>query len=185
MRCFVAIDLDRDLAKHVKEIQSEIGNLDVDVKFVEPENLHFTLRFLGEVDESEIGVIKNSIEGVLKEIGTFKISIQGLGYFGGQKYVRTLWLDVNEGKGEFVKLMKNVNECLGSGKGNMSPHLTIGRVKSGRNRELLVGFIKKFKDVKMGEMIVKDVKLKKSVLTRSGPVYSDLVVFKLEGSAHE
>jgi 2'-5' RNA ligase len=48
-----------------------------------------------------------------------------------------------------------------------------------------MNFIKKSKDVNIGEMTVKDVKLKKSVLTRSGPVYSDMAVFKLEGSEHE
>jgi 2'-5' RNA ligase len=184
MRCFVAVDLDNDLARHVKEIQDRIVSLDVDMKLVEPGNLHFTLRFLGEVGESEIGMIKNSVENSLKGISAFKIGIGGLGYFGGQRYVRTLLLNVDEGKGEFVKLMKNVNNHLGGSEVNKPPHLTIGRVKSGRNRELIINFIKKSRDVNIGEMIVKDVKLKKSILTGSGPVYSDLAVFKLEGK-HE
>jgi len=185
MRCFVAVDLDRDLAKQVEEIQREISNLDVDVKFVDSENLHFTLRFLGEVNEDEIGVIKRSVEEGLKEIGVFKIKIQGLGYFGSSKHVRTLWLDINEGKDKFVKLMKNVNERLKIGEKNTSPHLTIGRVKSGKHRELLLNFINRSENVKVGEMIVKDVKLKSSALTRSGPAYSDLSVFKLRGNEYE
>ncbi|UCG95750.1 MAG: RNA 2',3'-cyclic phosphodiesterase [archaeon] len=185
MRCFVAVDLNRDLAKQVEDIQREITNLNVDVKFVEPENLHFTLRFLGEVNESEADAIERSIGECLRGFYAFKISIHGLGYFGIPRYIRTLWLDVNEGKDEFVKLMKNVNMCLKMGEENKSVHLTIGRVKSGKNRESLLNFINKSKDVKIGEMVVKDVKLKSSVLGRSGPVYSDLFVFKLGGKEHE
>lgn len=185
MRCFVAVDLDKDLVKHVKDIQMEINNLDVDVKFVEPENLHFTLKFLGEVSEGEIDAIKKSIQEGLKGLCVFKVGIQGLGYFGSSKYVRTLWLDVKGGEEKFMKLVKNVKECLTMGEENKSVHLTIGRVKSGKNRELLFNFINKSKNVKIGEMTVKDVKLKSSVLTGSGPVYSDLAVFKLREDEHE
>ena len=181
MRCFVAVDLDRCLVRQVKEIQDNMSNLNVDVKFVESENLHFTLKFLDEVSEDEIGVIKRSIEEALKNIDAFKISIEGLCYFGGSTYVRTLWLGVNEGKDEFVKLAKNVNDCIGKHEENTSPHLTIGRVKSGRNRELLLNFINKHKDVKIGEMDVKNVKLKSSTLTGKGPLYSDLAVFGFGG----
>ncbi|NIO21490.1 MAG: RNA 2',3'-cyclic phosphodiesterase [Candidatus Aenigmarchaeota archaeon] len=182
MRCFLAVDLNKDLAKQVKEIQNEIISMNLDIKLVEPENLHFTLKFLGEVEEDEVDVIKKSVERGLRGNYVFKINIQGLCYFGSPKHIKTLWLDVDEGKDDFVKLVKNMNDCLNIGEKNKSPHLTIGRVKSGRNRDLLLDFINKHKDVKIGEMAVKDVKLKSSVLTRNGPVYTDLAVFKLGGN---
>jgi len=71
------------------------------------------------------------------------------------------------------------------GKSSKKAHLTIGRVRSGKNRELLANFINKLKDVNVGEMYVKNVKLKKSVLMQKGPLYSDLVVFKLGGNIYE
>lgn len=181
MRCFIAVDLDRALVKQVKRVQDRISSLDVDVKFVEPENLHFTLKFLGEVSEGEIKNIINSVGDCVKGFNSFKIGIRGLDYFGNNKYVRTLWLGVDEGKDELVKLMKNVSSCLRAGKEEGTPHLTIGRVKSGGNREILLNFINKYEDVKLGEMVVKNVKLKRSVLTGKGPIYSDLAVFELGG----
>ncbi|NIO22441.1 MAG: RNA 2',3'-cyclic phosphodiesterase [Candidatus Aenigmarchaeota archaeon] len=181
MRCFVAVDLEKDLVKHIKELQNEIRNLNVDVKFVETENLHFTLKFLGELNENEIDVIKTSIGNGLKGVGVFKIRMRGIGYFGGPNHIRTLWVDVNEGKDKFTELVKNVNECLRIGEKNKTVHLTIGRIKSGKNRELLLNFMDKSKDIKIGEMDVKHVKLKSSVLTRDGPVYSDLAIFELKG----
>jgi len=181
MRCFIAVDLDRGLAGEIEKVQREIMNLGVGVKFVEPENLHFTLKFLGEVSEDEIGVIKNSIERGLGCANRFRIGISGMGYFGSQKHIRTLWMGVKEGKDEFVKLVDNVNRGLSIGEDGKNVHLTIGRVKSCKNEELLLNFINEHKDVNIGEMDVKDVKLKSSVLTSGGPLYSDLALFRLGG----
>jgi len=181
MRCFIAVDLDKDIVKQVKRIREEIGNLNVDVKFVELENLHFTLKFLGEVSEDEIDMIKKSVEECFKGVCSFNIEIRGVGYFGSQKHIRTLWLDVIKGKDEFVNLMNNLNKGLKIGEKNRTVHLTIGRVKSGRNTESLLSFINKHKDVNIGEMAVKDVKLKSSLLTMDGPIYSDLATFELGG----
>jgi len=185
MRCFIAVDLKKDIAEKVKEIQHKIANLDVDVKFVEPENLHFTLNFLGEVNEKEVEEIKKPLVQCLKDFHIFKIRISGLGFFGGSNYIRTLWFGLCEGENEFVKLMKRVNKYVKIGKGGEKAHLTIGRVRSGKNREVLANFINKLKGVNIGEMYVKNVKLKKSVLTQKGPVYSDLVVFKLRETINE
>ncbi len=185
MRCFIAVDLEKDIAEKVKEIQHKIAKLNVDVKFVEPENLHITLNFLGEVNENELEEIKKPLVQCLKDFHVFKIRISGLGFFGSPNYIRTLWFGLCEGENEFVKLMKSVNECVNIGKSSKKAHLTIGRVRSGKNRELLANFINKLKDVNVGEMYVKNVKLKKSVLMKKGPIYSDLVVFKLGGNINE
>ncbi len=179
MRCFIAVDLDKSLVNKVKEIQERLERLDVDVKFVEPQNLHFTLKFLGEVSDEEIETVKENLGKALKGIRAFRVKIGGLGFFGSPRYVRVIWLGVSEGMNDFVKLMKNVNEHVKVGKKSDSVHLTIGRVRTGRNRELLLNFINTFRNVNIGEMYVKSVKLKKSTLTSKGPIYSDLAEFRL------
>jgi 2'-5' RNA ligase len=179
MRCFISIDIGKNLMVKVIEIQKKIINLDIDVKLVEPENLHFTVKFLGDVNEDELNGIKKSLKDCVKGEGKFKINISGIGYFGKTSYIRTLWLGLNEGESELVKFMKKVNDCVKIGEKNFNPHLTIGRVKSGRNREILLNFLNEFKNVNIGEMEVDKIKLKSSDLTKKGPVYSDLDVFEL------
>ena len=179
MRCFIAIDVDKEIVSKIVELQKDIRNLDVDVKLVEPENIHFTVKFLGDVNENEVNGIKLSLEDYLSDVKSFPLTIKGIGYFGSSSYVRTLWLGLSKGEGELIELMKIVNNCVKIGDGRFSPHITIGRVKSCRNKETIMKFVNETKDVNMGEMEVTEVKLKSSELGRNGPKYSDLAVFKL------
>ncbi len=137
------------------------------------------MKFLGNVNENEVNDIKDSLKECLKGESEFKVNVNGIGYFGSTSYIRTLWLGVNQGEDELVKLMKRVNDCVKIGEGNFSPHLTIGRVRSGKNREILLRFVNESKNVDIGEMFVNKVNLKSSALTKKGPIYNDLAVFKL------
>ncbi len=180
MRVFIAIDLDKELINKIMEIESELKGNDIDVKFVEPENLHLTLKFLGEVGEDKIPEIEQNISRILGEFKQFRMRIDGFGYFGKPDYIRTLWLGIKEGKEEIIKIIKELNKTLNHIRKDdydPSPHLTIGRVKSGKNKELLLHEVEGLKDVNTGEMVVNEIKLKQSVLTKKGPEYSDLRVF--------
>ena len=179
MRCFIAVDIDDKMVERIVNLQNEISKLDVNVKFIEPENLHFTLKFLGDVNEEDINLVRKSLSESLKNEVEFEISIDSIGYFGSRSYIRTIWLGLNKGKEEFENLMKNVNSCVKLGKKNLSPHLTVGRVKSGKNRDSLLKFIGEANGVNVGSMNVKEVKLKSSELTKNGPIYSDLYTFTL------
>lgn len=189
MRLFIAVDITDEIRERVEQIINQIKELDVDVKFTESQNLHFTLKFLGEVPstiDGEDGVknIESSISKAISDIRPFKISIQGLGYFGSPKHIKTLWIDTaSPGREVLVKLAGQLNASLDHirhEEREPKPHLTIGRIKSGRNRETLLNYIEQNKHVKLGEMDVKLVKLKQSILSREGPHYTDLKVFELE-----
>ena len=179
MRCFLSVDLDKNLENRVAEIQKKIEVLGTDVNFVKPENLHFTIKFLGQIDKNEVEVIKKSLKICLKGESRFNIKICGIGYFGNPGHIRTLWLCIKEGENALTKLIKNVNENVKFGEVERTPHLTIGRVKYGEQRQILLDFICNNKNVNIGEMIVNEVKLKVSTLTKNGPIYNDLEVFKL------
>ncbi len=182
MRLFVAIELDENLRGKVEDIENQIRTCDCDVKFVEPENLHFTLKFLGEVPEQGVKEIEERISALVKGVKQFRLSLEGFGYFGKPDYMRSLWIDVGKGKDELVKLIEGMNQNLNHIRREVheaNPHLTIGRVKSGRNREALLETVNSLKDVKLGEMLVKFVKLKQSTLTKKGPIYTDLRSFEL------
>lgn len=182
MRAFIAIDLEKGLIGRVKEIQELLMGAGADVKFVEPGNLHFTVKFLGEISEQDLGGVKKAMEHSLSGFGPFRIGIEGLSCFGSESHLRTLFLDVKLGRDRLQELLNRVSRELDSFRHEArepKPHLTMGRVRSGRNREALLERIGELSRVKVGEMDVKSVKLKQSMLTRNGPVYSDLSVFEL------
>ncbi len=183
MRLFIAIDLTDEMRKKIIEIKKKLTSGEFDVKFVEPENLHITLKFLGDVEEDKIGYIYSVLENVSKKFKGFNVEIKGLGYFGSSKFIRVIWLGIEKGCSEIVSISEQLEKELGFLRKNEfkthSPHITIGRVKSGRNKDKLLRCIEELKDVNLGEMNVNVIKLKESILTKKGPIYSDLKSFKL------
>lgn len=182
MRLFVAIDLPEAVKEKAAFVIGKLKELGIDVKFTESENIHFTLKFLGEVSEDRVKEIEGIISNALGRTKPFRVSVEGIGYFGKPEYIKTIWVDTGEGREELVKLARAMNEALNDIRQEYrepKPHLTLGRVKSGRNREALLDKIEELRHVKFGEMDVKLVKLKQSVLSREGPQYTDLRSFRL------
>jgi 2'-5' RNA ligase len=130
------------------------------------------------VEESEIDRISKSLRFLENET-VFKIEINRLGYFGSPNYIRVVWLGIGNGEGKMKELLKRVNENVKFGEKNDSPHLTIGRIKAGKNRAALLKFIDENEKVKIGEMTVNEMQLKMSVLGRVGPTYKNMYIFRL------
>ncbi len=170
MRCFAAVDLDDSLKNKIKILQERIA--DYDVKLVEPQNLHFTLKFLGETDELTIGKVRERLGQVATNFHPFNATIKEVGVFPNMNYIRVIWL----GCKDMLNLQNAVNEALSDmfKKEKPSPHLTIARVRSGRYRNQIAEFASQHKDMEIGAMRVDKIKLKKSTLTRQGPVYEDI-----------
>ncbi len=182
MRLFIALELAEHLREKVAEIEASLKQCEGDVKFVEPENLHFTLKFLGETPEEFLPKVKEGIERAIWDVKQFNISLEGVGYFGSPKYLRTIWVGVKEGQDKVHEIMARLNNELDKFKKDThkpNAHLTVGRVKSSKGRECLLEKMADLSDVKVGEMAVKEIVLKQSVLSKEGPAYSDVKVFPL------
>jgi 2'-5' RNA ligase len=182
MRLFVAIDLTEDVIERLSSIQEKLSSGDFDLKLVERENLHLTLKFLGEVQESHLERVEKLASEAVNGFHAFTLSFHGIGHFGSGRFVKVIWAGVDSGRDEFVGLAKELDKRLSfirKDEHGPSPHLTITRVKSGRNADLLLRELGSLRDVKVGEVRVKEVKLKQSVLTPHGPIYSDVKVFPL------
>jgi 2'-5' RNA ligase len=183
MRVFVAIDLTEEIRKKAVELINQLKGLDIDAKFTAPENLHITMKFLGEADEQSVKDIEAAISDTLKDFHPFNVSIQGIGYFGNPKHIKTLWIDTGgEGREELVKMAKALNASLDHIRHedrDPKPHITLGRVKSGRHRDELLKKLEAMNHVKLGKMDMKLVTLKKSELSKEGPHYTDLNAFEL------
>jgi|Deesub1362B_J571_1020462.scaffolds.fasta_scaffold00573_9 2'-5' RNA ligase len=182
MRLFIAIDIASEIRDKLAQVQKILNRKGI--KPVEEENIHFTLKFLGEVDDRRVEPIKET----LKEIKTtpFKMHVKGVGFFPSPKNIRVVWAGVEEGNDEFVKIAEDIDyrmKKFGFGREkNFVAHATIARVKkiTAEDRKKIVHELESYLKKDFGWMRVTDFRLKKSVLTPRGPVYSDIGVFELE-----
>jgi 2'-5' RNA ligase len=173
MRAFVAVEIsNEEVVNSITELQSKIN---IKAKPVEPQNLHFTLQFLGEISEDVTQKIKQALKTI--EFSTFKINFQGLGAFPKMKFPRVVWIGTDEIGGntlvDLAKKVENVLTPLGfTSDKPFKSHITIFRIKNkigDISKEL-----EKFESFKFGSQEISKIKLKQSVLTPQGPVYSDL-----------
>ena len=181
MRTFIAIKLPADVKEQIQKFQKSLG---IDgVKWVSPENIHLTLKFLGEINESQLESVKSTVNSSIQEIKSFNISLSEFGAFPDLRRPKVLWLGVKEGKDEVTQLMINLeNELAKIGfvpEGRKPvPHITIGRVKEVESLELDPetssgqGFEAK-------SFLVESIYLIKSTLSSEGPTYTDLAEYKL------
>jgi 2'-5' RNA ligase len=151
-----------------------------DLKLVEPQNIHITVRFLGNITPATVDKIFEEMKQV--QFAPFNVQIKGLGAFPTPSYPRVVWAGITEGADQLKTVFSQLEPRLrGLGftpdsKG-FSPHLTIARVRSGRNKAQLAKVITENADYKFGAVNAKCLRLKKSDLTPRGPVYSTLKEF--------
>jgi len=174
MRVFVAIEItNNDIINSVKEFQE---NINIDAKPVELKNLHFTLQFLGEISEEIAQKIIQSLKTI--EFSSFDVNLKEIGAFPKPKSPRVVWIGTNEVGGNMLiqlsKKVEKVLEPLGFFSDKpFKPHITVFRIK--KKIGDISGELKSHKMTNFGIQKVSNIKLKKSVLTTSGPIYSDLV----------
>ncbi len=178
VRSFISFDVDsEEVIDNIMRVQNVLLETGADLKLVKPENIHVTIKFLGEVPSTMI----DNIYEVLRDVSftPFKIRVKGLGSFPNFKVVRVVWAGIVEGCEDLREIHLQVERGLRTlgfkpdPKG-FSPHLTIARVRSGRRRDLLIKCIKRMCDYEFGVVEARCLRLKKSVLTPRGPVYSVL-----------
>ena len=177
MRAFVAVEIsDKKVINSIIKFQSEIN---IKAKPVESQNLHFTLQFLGEISEENSQKIKQALKTI--EFSTFEENFKGIGAFPKMKFPRVVWIGTDDiGGNSLVQLAKKVENVLTPlgfiNDKAFKSHITIFRIKNkigDISKEL-----EKFKTYEFGSQKISNIKLKQSVLTPQGPLYSDLEEIK-------
>jgi len=178
MRVFVAINLPEHVKSEIFHPVEKLKNAGlVSGSFVDKNNLHLTLKFLGEVSEEQI----TKIEAILGEIKfkSFEAKTGKIGFFPNQDYIRVVWLEliskeINNLKQEIEK--KLINEGFKNEEREFSEHITLARIKEVKDKQL---FVKGVSSLKIKEMNFKIGKfsLIKSELTKTGPKYKTLKEF--------
>lgn len=181
MRAFLGISISEELKRKILSVQKKFSNFDI--KFVEPENLHFNLKFFREISDEEIGKLKQVLEQVTEKYEPFEIEIKGMGVFPNKNYIRVIWIGVKNGYNTITSLAESIQdsiEILGFLKEEkFVSHLTLGRVRTARNKNELRSLIEEFEDIEIGKMKVEEIKLFKSKLSPNGPVYEEVFNMKL------
>jgi 2'-5' RNA ligase len=180
-RVFIAVDI--PVFPKILEFEKDIRNSGADVKLVEPENIHITLKFLGDTEEELIDKIEEVIKESCENIKPFNINLKSSGVFPNQNYIKVVWIGIenNENLGKISSSIDEGTSKFGfeKEKRKFSAHLTIGRAKSAKNKDRLLQIINKYRDVEFGNIDVKSIELKKSELTPKGPIYTTLKEVKL------
>ena len=174
MRVFVAIEItNNEVISSIKKFQEGIN---IDAKPVELANLHFTLQFLGEISKEMTQKIIQSLQTI--EFSSFNVNLKEIGAFPKPKFPRVVWIGTDESGGNMlIQLSKKVEKMLEplgffSDK-PFKPHITVFRIK--KKIGDISGELEDNKMVNFGIQNVSNIKLKKSVLSPNGPVYSDLL----------
>ena len=137
LRAFLAIDIDEDLKAKIYKVIKEFKQIDANIKYVDLENLHLTLKFFGDIDTEGIDLLSSKISNVVNDFDSFKIKIKGCGAFPNTKRIKVIWLGLEDDETvkklhdeldkEFVKLGFDKDK-------KFSSHLTIGRMKSAKGK---------------------------------------------------
>ena len=186
MRLFLAIELDTAVKKSIELIQKKLKETGADVGWVKPQNIHLTLKFLGETGVEKIDPIKKTMEACAQVFSAFILTIHGAGYFPEHGQMRIVWLSLEEGKNESTRIaqeLENKMAEIGFKKEDreFSAHITIGRVRSEGNLFALKKKLKSFQDFKIPiAQTVTHITLFKSTLTPQGPAYEALETFSLK-----
>ncbi len=166
-----------ELIAKLEAVQREILSSQADLRLVERDNLHITMRFLGDIFPSMAERIIDMLSQL--KFQAFSASLQGVGVFPKMRFPRVIWVGVAKGHEELVRIHQQIEEGLiqlgfRPEHEKYVPHITLFRVKSSRGKEDLVEALIGHQDTEFGEFDVRAVQLKRSVLTPNGPVYSTL-----------
>lgn len=184
MRTFIAIDISEEIRDALGLIQSHLKYSGADVKWVEPHNIHLTLKFIGEIDEKKADAVKAVLDAVGKNFSAFDITIKDIGVFPKMEFPRVVWVGLDKGAEESKRLAQAIDEGLSKigfqkEERPFAAHLTVGRVKSPMNKDKLKAKIKDCQPPASSPHKISSVILFRSTLTPSGPIYTKLHEAKL------
>jgi 2'-5' RNA ligase len=184
-RTFVAVDLGKAIRDRAVALQETLARAGTDVKWVEPENLHVTLLFLGEVDEREVHKVCGIVADCAGQFPAFPMAVVTAGCFGDPRRPRTLWVGVGDGTDQLCAIHDALETPLldlgyRREERRYTPHITLGRVKSNRPNDQLAAALAKHAGWKGGETVVRELLVMGSKLTPQGPVYTILSRAKLQ-----
>jgi 2'-5' RNA ligase len=188
VRTFVAVEINATNRACAEELVAALKTAGADVKWVAPENLHLTVKFLGDVPLKETSQVCKAVGRGAEGVEPFELELRGAGAFPKASRPRTLWLGAGNGESQMVELHDRVEDALaelGYRKEHrrFHPHLTLGRVRrGGPGLADLAELLAHHADFDAGRLSVRRLTVFSSQLTPSGPIYEVLGRAELKGA---
>ena len=184
LRTFIAVSLSSPILTNIEKLMCTFPPDLEEIRWVEPKNLHVTLKFLGDVPLNTLPQLIRAVTKCTHQIGSFDLTFQGFGVFPSRESPKTIWIGCREGSGELKQLAESVNKCLlplGFPKEarRFSPHLTIGRVKRPTQGSPLMSLLDAQQNRLFGSCSVSEVQIFSSEQTRRGVIYDELAAIPL------
>ncbi len=178
MRLFIAFDAPGDVKECMADMQGRIGSNLAEIRYVKKEQMHLTLKFLGEVQPNIMEKIKDELRKVTFK--PFTVYLDSIGVFPDEDYVRVVWVGLGP-EDKVIGLQKSIDEKLEKlfkKEKDFKAHITLGRVKYVKDKEQFLSRLKGIK-VERKSFGVDSFRLMKSTLTGQGPVYEVVEEFNV------
>ena len=184
LRLFLALELPPEVRDSLEQIQRGLKRTGADVRWVRIGSIHLTLKFLGPVEPERVEEIAAAASGAAAGAGPLTLSPSSAGFFPGARSPRVVWAGLWGDLEELLSLARGLEQALvplgfAAEKRGFSPHLTLGRVRSSRNKRDLIEAVLDLADWRGPEFQARELILFKSDLKPSGAVYTALGRFPL------
>jgi 2'-5' RNA ligase len=185
VRAFIAVDLTTEIEAKIAGAQTALGRFSHAVRWVRPESIHLTLKFLGEISPEQQRRVVETFSTPKSGVAPFQISVEGLGFFPNARAPRVVWMGIEEGKDNLQALARFVDEALAAAgfppeQRPFSPHATIGRIKFLPDVASFIEASSSFSDYQCGRTTIRQFFLYESKLDRGGSIYTKRATFALE-----
>ncbi len=179
LRAFIAIELPGKAVSSVVRIQEELRSYHFKIRWVKPENMHLTLKFLGDIHVDDAGKIEDAISDAAKDYGPMQFSVKGIGVFPGVKRPQVVWCGLKGDTASLIQLQIHLDEKLSDmgflkEKRAFKVHLTLGRVKGSVSPEKMIDAMRDMSAFESEPFQLDTVTLFRSDLQPSGAVYTKL-----------
>jgi 2'-5' RNA ligase len=178
IRSFIAVQLNDELKTGIGELIKLLKKTGADVKWIKPENLHITLKFLGNIEEDQTGLIASRISDISLKHTNFDITLTGTGAFPDYRRARVIWIGIRD-HNHLLRVVHDIEDAMeregfDRERRPFSPHITIGRVRSTRGIDKLTAELVKYKSMDFGTQSAGSIHLIKSELKPGGAEYSTI-----------
>ncbi|MCP4624557.1 MAG: RNA 2',3'-cyclic phosphodiesterase [bacterium] len=179
IRAFIAIELPDSIKSLIGRVQQELKSLGLKARWVRAENIHLTLKFLGDIDAGDIDNIGRAMADTAADRAPLALRIGGIGFFPGIKRPRVVWVGLGGEIPNLLNLQRNLEDRLATvgfakEKRSFKAHLTLGRIRQAANPDTARRIIKEYIELGDHQFTADRITLIQSVLKPSGAVYSPL-----------
>jgi 2'-5' RNA ligase len=177
VRAFLSIDIDnKSLLSRIQKVQQRLDLTAAKIKIVKRDDIHFTLRFFGDTSFSRLNEIQTCLDKI--EIHPFEVEIGGIGSFPNRRRPRVIWVGIGHNEAEVLNLKNKVDSALAEigyqVERKYTPHATIARVRFVKDSLRLAENLESLANESLGRMNISTIRMIKSTLTPTGPVYETL-----------